>query len=94
MVAADGHADDARPPQPFQCPGDVRPVTVGRRLVVEEVADVREEARMVADSVPYGGAKRLTQTLTALVAALRCQARQGWGEMIVARYNDANGRRC
>ena len=94
MVAADGHADDARPPQPFQRPGDIRPVAVGRRLVVKEIADMSEEARMMRDGVLDSGAKRLAQTLAALVAALWRQAWQGWGEMIVARDDDANGRRC
>ncbi|HET9981312.1 MAG TPA: hypothetical protein VFQ32_12755, partial [Ktedonobacterales bacterium] len=88
------HADDARPPQTFQRPGDIRAVAVRRRLVVEEVADMGEEARMMGDGVLYGGAKRLAQTLAALVAALRRQAWQGWREMIVARDDDANGRRC
>ena len=94
MVAADGHADDARPPQPFQRPRDVCAVAVGRRLVVKEIADMSEEARMMRDGVLDSGAKRLAQTLAALVAALRRETWQGWGEMIVARDDDANGRRC
>ena len=53
-----------------------------------------EEARVMRDGVLYGGAKRLAQTLAALVTTLRREARQGWGEMIVARDDDANGRRC
>lgn len=53
-----------------------------------------EEARMMGDGVLYGGSERLAQTLAALVAALRRQAWQGWREMIVARDDDANGRRC
>ena len=94
VVAADGHADDARPPQPFQRPGDVRAVAVGRRLVVEEVADMGEDARVMRYGVLDSGAERLAQALAALVAALRREAWQGWGEMIVARDDDANGRRC
>ena len=53
-----------------------------------------EEARVMRDGVLYGGAKRLAQPLAALVAALWRETRQRWGEMVVARDDDANGRRC
>ena len=52
-----------------------------------------EDARMVGDGVVSGSAKRLTQPLAALVAALRREAWQGWREVVVARDDDANGRR-
>jgi hypothetical protein len=52
-----------------------------------------KNARMVSDGVFHGSPKRLAQPLAALVAALRREARQGWGEMVVARDDDANGRR-
>ena len=93
VVAADGHADDPCLTQPLQRPGDVCAVAIGGRLGIEEIADMGENARMVGDGVLHGGAKRLTQPLAPLVAALRRETRQRWGEMVVAGHDDANGRR-
>ena len=94
VVATNGDADNARPPQPLQRPGDIRPVAVRRRLVIEEVANMGEEARMMGDGVVHGGAKRLTQTLAALVTALRRETWQRWRQMVVAGHDDANEGRC
>jgi hypothetical protein len=90
VVAADSHADDIRPPQPFERLGHKGAVAIGWRLVVEEIADMGEDARMVRDGIIYGGGEGATQALAALLAALRCQARETRREMVIAGDDDAN----
>jgi hypothetical protein len=43
------------------------------------------------DGIVYGGAECLAQPLATLLAPLRCQPGQSWGEMVVARHDDADG---
>ncbi len=59
VVAADGDAENARLPQPRQFPRHKRPGAIGGRLVVEEIADMGKDARVVRDGIVYGGAECL-----------------------------------
>jgi hypothetical protein len=59
--------------------------------VVEEIADMSKDARVMCNSIVYGGGECLTQSLATLFAPLRCQSGQSRGEMVVARHDDADG---
>ena len=60
-------------------------------LVVEEVAHVGKDARVVTDGVLHSRAKRLAQPVAPLLAPLRCQTGQAGREMIVAGDDDSDG---
>jgi hypothetical protein len=90
VIAADGDAGDTRLPQPRQFLGNIRPVAVGGRLVIEKIADMGKDPRMVRNGILYCGIKCLTQSFAPLLAPLWCQTWQSWGEMVVACHDDAD----